>query len=76
MFWFVSHCMTLSKREVYMAELQKYIPVDVFGGCTKRRCCQGNTTCMKTLIKRYKFYFAAENSLCKDYFTGKSLYIF
>ena len=33
MLWIVSHCNTQSKREDYMAELSKYIKVDVFGKC-------------------------------------------
>ena len=33
MVWMVSHCKTQSKREDYIAELSKYIKVDVFGKC-------------------------------------------
>jgi len=31
--WFVSHCNTLSKRETLVAELKKYIDVDIYGKC-------------------------------------------
>ena len=35
MVWLVSHCDTKSQREDYVAELQKHIPVDVYGKCGK-----------------------------------------
>ena len=31
--WFVSNCKTPVRREDYVAELQKHIPVDIFGRC-------------------------------------------
>ncbi len=34
--WIVSHCYTRSRRHAYAKELQKYIQVDIFGGCGKR----------------------------------------
>ena len=73
MTWIVSHCKTQSKREDYVAELSKYIKVDVFGKCGNLtpECLNRDLPCTKELIKSYKFYFAAENSICKDYFTGK-----
>ena len=73
MTWIVSHCKTQSKREDYMAELSKYIKVDVFGKCGNRtpECPRLQQKCTRQLIEGYKFYFAAENSICKDYFTGK-----
>ena len=76
MVWIVSNCKTQSKREDYMAELSKYINVDVFGKCGNFTPeCYGHWQhkCTNRLIKDYKFYFAAENSLCKEYFTGKIL---
>lgn len=72
MAWFVSHCNTSSRRELYMKELSRHIPVDVYGKC-------GNLTCEPhnsddecgDLMGQYKFYFSAENSLCPDYVTEK-----
>ena len=29
--WLVSHCTTSSKREEYVAEMRKYIDVDIYG---------------------------------------------
>ena len=73
MAWIVSHCKTQSKREEYMAELSKYINVDVFGKCGNPtpECPKTQRNCTKRLIESYKFYFAVENSICKDYFTGE-----
>ena len=76
MVWMVSHCKTQSKREDYMAELSKYIKVDVFGKCGNytSECLNKDLPCTKEIIEGYKFYFAAENSICKEYFTGKHPY--
>ena len=74
MVWIVSNCKTQSKREDYMAELSKYIKVDVFGKCgnfTPECDSLWQSSCTNSMMDGYKFYFAAENSICKDYFTGK-----
>ena len=76
--WHVSRCHTDSKRELYIAELSKYISVDIFGKCSGRMACreeEKGTNCTQDLIQSYKFYFAGENSICRDYFTGKFYYI-
>ena len=80
MLWVVSNCDAVSRRQDYAAELRKYMEVDEFGACASRRVCwtdddghqeQGSSEeCEKVRPEEYKFYFAAENSLCKDYFTG------
>ena len=77
MIWIVSHCYTQSKREYYMKELAKYIPVDIFGKCGNRtKCDSWRKDCTRDMMKDYKFYFAAENAICKEYFTGnKSLIV-
>ena len=75
MVWIVSNCKTQSKREEYMDELSKYIKVDVFGKCGNftHKCHNYlNGSCTNNMMEGYKFYFAAENSLCKEYFTGKN----
>ena len=72
--WFVSHCKTESKREEYAAELSKYIPLDIFGYCGNKTNCDNTKwkdSCTENLLHEYKFYFSAENALCKEYFTGK-----
>ena len=36
--WVVSNCETNSRREEYVRELQKHIPVDIFGKCGPNKC--------------------------------------
>ncbi|XP_059152091.1 alpha-(1,3)-fucosyltransferase fut-1-like [Physella acuta] len=70
--WFVSNCNTNSKREEYVAELQRYLDVDVYGKCGPFRCPrQNDSNCRDKIRKIYKFYIAFENNLCKDYITEK-----
>lgn len=80
--WIVSRCDSPSRREDYVKELQKYIPVDIFGGCGNIRCNtsfhsqqqqrnDNNDNCTATVERDYKFYLAFENSFCKDYITEK-----
>ncbi|KAK4878320.1 hypothetical protein RN001_010826 [Aquatica leii] len=50
--------------------------VDVYGKCGSMTCdrpAYGSTVdkCYDNLEKNYKFYFAAENSICQDYVTEK-----
>jgi glycoprotein 3-alpha-L-fucosyltransferase/alpha-1,3-fucosyltransferase len=76
--WAVSNCHTPSKREIYVRKLQQYIDVDIYGKCGKLNCGKrsaGITECHKKFAEEYKFYLAAENSLCKD-FTTEKLYNF
>lgn len=81
--WLVSNCNTFSHRERYVKELRKYIPVDVYGECGDHRkddeSCGRDTPlrhCYRSFEKRYKFYLAFENSLCRDYFSEKLYNIF
>lgn len=71
--WFASNCNTASKRESYVKELQKYIPVDIYGKCGngKFTCPLNSNACDKLLDRSYLFYLAFENSMCKDYVTEK-----
>lgn len=77
--WFVSRCITQSKREDYVQELQKYISVDIYGACGNLTCEYSTNTfkedhCIWELLhakNSYKFYLAFENSLCEDYVTEK-----
>ena len=36
--WLVTHCNTSSKRESYVNELRKFIPVDIYGKCNSLHC--------------------------------------
>ncbi|GAV00600.1 hypothetical protein RvY_11426 [Ramazzottius varieornatus] len=70
--WIVSRCKSGSKREDFVAELQKYIDVDVYGRCGPLRCTRGNgSDSCQARIKDYHFYLAFENSFCPDYVTEK-----
>lgn len=72
MAWIVSRCKSDSKREDFVAELQKYIDVDVYGRCGPLRCTRGNgSDSCQARIKDYHFYLAFENSFCPDYVTEK-----
>jgi len=64
--WFVSHCVTPSKREKYVERMTKKMKIDIFGNCGKYKI-KGNDT----FNMQYKFYLAFENSLCEDYITEK-----
>lgn len=72
--WFVSHCKTQSKREQYVTELSKHIPVDIWGRCGKNKCGskQDYKVCDATILSTsYKFYLSFENSICDGYVTEK-----
>ncbi|CAI5441805.1 unnamed protein product [Caenorhabditis angaria] len=68
--WYVSHCSTNSRREVFVDRLNKYFEVDKYGSCSDLKCPRkGN--CENMLDNDYFFYVAFENSICKDYVTEK-----
>ena len=77
--WFASNCNTISKRELYVNELRKYAPVDIYGKCGTLECprhsasshADGRHPCHEMLHVHYKFYLSFENSLCRDYVTEK-----
>ena len=60
---FASHCPTASQREDYIAELQRYFPVDIVGSCGPGlvSCPRSNRNCEQKLISSYKFYLSFEN---------------
>ena len=72
--WIVSHCNAGSLQDAYMKELQKYIPIDIFGKCTGKIVCppkgNGNKICVTVNLNGYMFYISVENSICKDYVMG------
>ena len=72
--WFVSHCKTPSRREEYVKELQKYIPVDIYGKCGPMKCNKPMEKSCYKMLSNYWFYLSFENSLCKDYVTEKILF--
>lgn len=60
---------TPSRREKFLKKLRKLVKVDVYGNCGKLEC--DSREIISTDLKKYKFYLAFENSLCKDYVTEK-----
>lgn len=78
---FESNCRTKSKRENVIHELNRYIRIDVYGGCGKLYCGKDNfdriedllekpaedKSCLAMAAKNYKFFLAFHNSLCLDY---------
>lgn len=71
-FTLISNCLAPSDRLSYIKELKKYVAVDVYGKCGEKKCAfTSERDCHEKLSTEYKFYFAFENSLCKDYITEK-----
>jgi hypothetical protein len=72
--WFVSNCRESNNRGKYARELQKYIPVDIYGKCGTMKCPRSTENqCLEMLDRDYKFYLAFENANCKGYITEKLL---
>lgn len=76
--WVVSDCQyQRSGSKEYVTELQKYIPIDIFGKCGTLNCtslngiCDDPLACYRALGSRYMFFLAFEGSLCVDYITDK-----
>lgn len=69
--WIVSNCKSFSRREQFVEELRKTVPVDIYGGCGANRCRERQFGCYKEIARNYSFYLALENSICKDYSTEK-----
>lgn len=67
---FVSNCHSSSKREAYVRELRRFIPIDIYGKCGEFKCPkEKGWQCYKEAESKYKFYLAFENSVCRDYVT-------
>ncbi|XP_070001230.1 alpha-(1,3)-fucosyltransferase C-like [Penaeus vannamei] len=72
--WMSSHCSTVSKREEYVSELARFIPVDKYGSCGQRcdRRSPRKPLCWVDVLSRnYSFYLAMENNVCNEYVTEK-----
>lgn len=74
-FWLVSNCNTVSRREIAVGKLGKYIMIDKYGACAenpyKRDACMRADECEKDLGSMNFFYIAIENTVCKNYVTEK-----
>ena len=70
--WMVSDCTAKNGRSEYVKQLQRYVPVDVYGKCGNYTCLPRlSKACDDDLNKHYKFYLAFENSFCSEYITEK-----
>ena len=73
-FAYVSQCDSQQyNRLKTMEKLGKYINVDIYGGCTRRRPCprKRDSSCEIKKHSQYRFFLAFENSLCTEYITEK-----
>ncbi len=70
--WFVTNCNASNNRERFVDKLSFHIDVDIYGGCSERRCeTKNEESCLQMLSQYYRFYLSFENSLCPDYATEK-----
>ena len=65
-----SNCYNDARRYRLAAEIDKYIPVDMYGKCNAKTCVFNTPDCNDKL-QLYKFHLALENSYCQDYFSEK-----
>ncbi|EGC31093.1 hypothetical protein DICPUDRAFT_157080 [Dictyostelium purpureum] len=82
--WFCSKCdaPSSSNRLEYIKEMMKYIKIDSYGSCLNNIPVTNITSRLKedamdvkqSLMGKYKFYLAFENSNCIDYTTEKPLH--
>jgi hypothetical protein len=49
--WISSNCGVPSKRDEYVKELSKYIPVDISGKCGTHSCSKPRVWCKRTIVK-------------------------
>jgi len=72
--WLVSNC-GMGRMDAWKA-FTRYLPSDrvkMIGRCSKDRgtCSRGDSSCWVNEMKKYKFYYSAENSRCEGYITEK-----
>lgn len=78
---FISDCVDHSGRLRYISDLKKYIHVDVYGKCGNLKCGAprhatarvrvDTDPCLRAAARKYFFFLAFENAICKDYVTEK-----
>ncbi|OXA59828.1 alpha-(1,3)-fucosyltransferase C [Folsomia candida] len=77
--WVVSHCKSKNNRQNIVAELQKYVPIDIYGNCgdNPKKCdvpkahALAGVDCKIQMQNQYKFYLSFESDNCQDYVTEK-----
>ncbi|XP_018565856.1 glycoprotein 3-alpha-L-fucosyltransferase A [Anoplophora glabripennis] len=66
-----SNCGGTNHRWDYVKELQKYIKIDIYGGCGPLKTCPGHFRTDCPAVDKYLFYLSFENSNCDEYITEK-----
>ncbi|KAL1416358.1 hypothetical protein MTO96_028081 [Rhipicephalus appendiculatus] len=70
--WAVSNCFTDGRREDFVAELRKYVDVDVYGKCGDHVCPKRRRdACYVEFETTYFYVLALENAICADYASEK-----
>ncbi|XP_050052502.2 alpha-(1,3)-fucosyltransferase C-like [Dermacentor andersoni] len=70
--WMVSNCHTPGGREHFVAELKKYMDVDLYGACGDHACPKSRgDSCYVDFERTYFYALAFENSICVDYVSKK-----
>ena len=70
--WMASRCEPLGwERTKFVKEVQKYLPVDIYGKCGTLQCPKRDWDGCLRIMQKYKFYLALENSECSEYITEK-----
>ncbi|KAK2139758.1 hypothetical protein LSH36_1630g00000 [Paralvinella palmiformis] len=72
--WIVSECRLPRSQSEVINQLQKLIPVDVFGPC-RSLDCGDQDRCLEMLRSHYKFYLAFEKVSCRNYITGEFWFV-
>jgi alpha-1,3-fucosyltransferase len=65
----ISNCNSMNQRDEYIKELSRFVNVTIYGRCGSK--CPQSIDCKEMIGKKYKFYLAFENSICRDYITEK-----
>lgn len=69
--WFSSNCVTTGRREIFFRQMAHSVPIDIYGVCGTHKCLPWKSLECDKKLTEYKFYIAAENSICPDYVTEK-----
>lgn len=66
--WFPLNCRSKNFGMEYVLELQKYIEVDIYGGCGNHKCPEIED-CLDEIAREHKFYLAFEDVNCREFIT-------
>ncbi|XP_064116622.1 uncharacterized protein LOC135222465 [Macrobrachium nipponense] len=71
--WMASNCPTDSKREDFVAALQRHVKVTTIGKCGEMKCGRNHLDrfCYRWIAGSHLFYLSLENALCDDYTSEK-----